>query len=245
MTRVLSGLLTVLMLSSLSLVAPVTQAASSILIWPINPVLSAEQSTRPLWLENQAGVPATLQIRILRWKQMGQGNDYQPQEIVLPSPPVVTIAPGDRQLVRLTLAGSAPATGEHAYRILVDEIPDARQQRQEAEGSRVNFRMRYSVPLFVTSDDAPAQDSEIADGLRWEVVNEDGHRYLRVHNNGRTHARLTHVQMDDDLLAQGLLGYVLAGASHAWPLPDNMRAGQTLTAGVNGSDPVRLRHHGS
>lgn len=245
MTRIFFHLLTTIVLSGLLLTAPVTRAASSILIWPINPVLSAEQKTRPLWLENQANVPATLQIRILRWRQMQQRNDYQPQNEVLPSPPVVTIAPGDRQLVRLTLAGAAPSSGEQAYRILVDEIPDARQQVREAKGSRVNFRMRYSVPLFVNSSEPPQEDMQIARALRWEIVIEGGQRYLRVHNSGRTHARLTRVKVGNATLAEGLLGYVLAGATHRWPLPGNLRAGQSVTATVNGADPVTLRHAGS
>lgn len=245
MTRNLSGPLAALLLSGLLMASSVVQAASSILIWPINPTLSADQSSRPLWLENQANVPATLQIRILRWRQVQQRNDYQPQNEVLPSPPVVTIAPGDRQLVRLTLAGAAPSSGEQAYRILVDEIPDARQQAREAEGSRVNFRMRYSVPLFVNSGEPPREDMQIARALRWEVVTEGGQRYLRVHNSGRTHARLTRVQMGNATLAEGLLGYVLAGATHRWPLPDNLRGGQSVTATVNGADPVTLHHAGS
>ncbi|GHC25726.1 pili assembly chaperone [Kushneria pakistanensis] len=242
MTRILTGLLTAVVLSSLWLTAPVTQAASSILIWPINPVLSAGQGTRPLWLENQANMPATLQIRILRWQQLQHHDSYQPQEEVLPSPPIVTIAPGDRQLVRLTLAGAAPDAGEQAYRILIDEIPDAQQQAYEAQGSRVNFRMRYSVPLFVTSGEAPEDAERVAQALRWEVIKEGNKRYLRVHNDSRNHARLTRVQMDSAMLAEGLLGYVLANASHQWPLPDNMRAGENLTATVNGAEPIKLRH---
>ncbi|MFC0338167.1 fimbrial chaperone protein [Kushneria avicenniae] len=240
----LSALRTLLLLSSLTLMASGALAASSVLIWPINPTLSAEQKARPLWLENQANVPATLQIRIFRWQQRDQGNDYQPQDDVLPSPPVVTIAPGDRQLVRLTLTGAAPGTGEDAYRILVDEIPDVASDRRPAN-SRVQFRMRYSVPLFVTSPAVP-EDTERADrSLNWEIVKEGGKRYLRIHNEGPVHVRLTRVHMDQVTLAEGLLGYVLAHASRQWPLPDNVRAGQTLKATVNAAEPVVLRHVGS
>lgn len=245
MTRLLKGALAAFWLSVMLLAASAVQAASSILIWPINPTLSAEQATQPLWLENQANVPVTLQIRILRWQQLNQRNDYQPQDDVLPSPPVVTIAPGGRQLVRLTLAGNAPDSSEHAYRILVDEIPDARQQGREAQGSRVNFRMRYSVPLFVTSDEPAQKERQIARTLRWEIITDDGQRYLQVQNPGRTHARLARVRIGNKTLAEGLLGYVLAGTAYRWALPDNLYERKEITATVNGGDSVTLRHVGS
>ncbi|SPJ32929.1 fimbrial biogenesis chaperone [Kushneria phyllosphaerae] len=245
MRKILLRFLTTIVLSTLLLPVPAVLAASSILIWPINPTLSSQERARPLWLENQANVPATLQIRILRWQQVQQRNDYQPQDDILPSPPVVTIAPGKRQLVRLTLTGAAPTSGEQAYRILVDEIPDARQQAREASDSRVQFRMRYSVPLFVTSSEVPEQSAHIAEALRWSVITENGQRYLRVHNPGSAHARLARVQMDGTTVAEGLLGYVLAGTTKQWPLPNNMNAGRSLTATVNGADPVKLHYAGS
>lgn len=40
------------------------QAASSVLIWPIDPVLEADQQASALWLENRGTETANLQIRI-------------------------------------------------------------------------------------------------------------------------------------------------------------------------------------
>ncbi|KHL74626.1 molecular chaperone, partial [Pseudomonas putida] len=52
------GLIGPLLLASL----PVG-AATSVLIWPIDPVLEADQKAGALWLENRGSAPASLQVR--------------------------------------------------------------------------------------------------------------------------------------------------------------------------------------
>ena len=98
-------------------------AASSILIWPIDPVLEADQQASALWLENRGDAPASMQIRVFAWNQDGFDDQYQNQRDVVGSPPVATLAPGQKQLIRLTRTKSFPAGEEHAYRIIIDEIP--------------------------------------------------------------------------------------------------------------------------
>lgn len=39
-------------------------AATSVLIWPIDPVLEADQKAGALWLENRGTAPANLQVRV-------------------------------------------------------------------------------------------------------------------------------------------------------------------------------------
>jgi len=48
-------------------VAQSALAASSILIWPIDPVLEADQQASALWLENRGDTPANLQVRVFAW----------------------------------------------------------------------------------------------------------------------------------------------------------------------------------
>lgn len=62
------------------------QAASSILIWPIDPVLEADQQASALWLENRGDTPANLQIRVFAWNQEGFDDKYQNQRDVVGSP---------------------------------------------------------------------------------------------------------------------------------------------------------------
>ncbi|MBF2962333.1 molecular chaperone, partial [Pseudomonas aeruginosa] len=129
------------------------QAASAVLIWPINPAIEADQPATALWLENRGKQPVTLQVRVLGWSQADFQDVYRNQQAVIPSPPFVKVEPGRRQLVRLIRQGGQPSTPEDAYRVLIDEVPDGSAgQTQRSPGLALQFQMRYSVPLFVSAD---------------------------------------------------------------------------------------------
>ena len=53
--------------------------ARSVLIWPIDPVLEADQQASALWLENRGTETANLQIRVFAWSQSGFEEQYQNQ----------------------------------------------------------------------------------------------------------------------------------------------------------------------
>ena len=74
------------------------QAASSVLIWPIDPVLEADQQASALWLENRGTETANLQIRVFAWSQNGFDEQYQNQRDVIGSPPVAKIEPGQKRV---------------------------------------------------------------------------------------------------------------------------------------------------
>ena len=81
------------------------QQPGAVLIWPVNPVIDADKQAAALWLENPGKTPVTLQVRIYAWAQTGGKNVYADQQAVIGTPPIMTIAPGAKQLVRLTRSG--------------------------------------------------------------------------------------------------------------------------------------------
>ena len=122
------------------------QAASAVLIWPINPAIEADQPATALWLENRGKQPVVLQVRVLGWSQADFQDVYRNQQAVIPSPPFVKVEPGRRQLVRLIRQGGQPSTPEDAYRVLIDEVPDGSAgRRNEAPVSPCSSRcaIRY------------------------------------------------------------------------------------------------------
>lgn len=228
------------LLAALALPAATARAASSILIWPIDPVLEHDQRASALWLENRGAEPAQLQLRIFAWSQVGGEEHFQAQREVVGSPPMLRIPAGARQLVRLTrLAPTAPGS-ERAYRIVIDEIPAPQAQQPAAEGSDIRFQLRYSVPLFLYGDGLGAKDATAATAARldWRLVDEGGRTYLEVRNRGAVHVRLTRaaIEQGDDTLPVGddLLGYVLAGSAMRWPMPRKPASGGRLWAEING-----------
>lgn len=237
----LAGLAAVALLPSLGM------AASSVLIWPIDPVIQSSEKAGALWLENRGSQPVTLQVRVLEWSQQGHADGYAAQKAVIGSPPMARIEPGKKQLVRLIKTAPAPAGQEMAYRILVDEIPVAAEAVEPGEmKAGVNFQMRYSVPLFVYGDglaydkfaEQRGESATASPQLSWRIVDAGGRRFVEIANSGTLHARLARVSFTWSdgrrvVLSPGLLGYVLAGASMRWPLPAGVDGSATLQASIN------------
>lgn len=222
------------------------QQPGSLLIWPVNPVIEGDARAAALWLENPGKAPITLQVRIFAWAQQNGENVYAPQNDVVGTPPIVSIAPGERQLIRLTRTTPPPDVAEKPYRIVVDEVPTG--TASATPGASVSFRMRYSLPLFsyALADKpkarhaAPAPMPQIA----WRVGADTGGRFLEIRNTGTNHARLTDVSFvagpKKSPVAEGLLGYVLPGASMRWPLPGDADTAGELIATVNGAGGISI-----
>ena len=241
-------------LGVLGLAAGQAHAASSVLIWPIDPVLEADQQASALWLENRGTETANLQVRVFAWSQSGFDEQYQSQRDVIGSPPVAKIEPGQKQLVRLTRTKEVPPGQEMAYRIIIDEIPSAAPVAAPADGktaAAVRFQMRYSVPLFAYGpglwnkvDGTRDRDPKTAGqpDLSWKKVSVAGHNYVEMHNKGAVHARLTDASFKQGgqsrPLVDGLMGYVLPGATMRWQVPDGLPADQPLQVRINGATQV-------
>lgn len=224
------------------------QQPGSLLIWPVNPVIEGDARAAALWLENPGKAPITLQVRIYAWAQQDSHNAYAEQDEVIGTPPIVSIEPGQRQLVRLTRTTPPPAAAETPYRIVVDEVPTG--NASAAPGASVSFRMRYSLPLFSYSqrDNGKAKPPAPAPQISWRAGADAGGRFLEIRNDGTGHARFTDVSFaagpQKSSVAQGLLGYVLPGASMRWPLPRTVDTAGDLIATVNGKVGVVIeRRH--
>ena len=208
---------------------PSALAANSVMIWPIDPAINPEEKASELWLENRGNTTTMMQVRVFGWQQNNGQEQYQTQQQVVASPPMVRMEPGQKQLVRL-IKQTPPAAGkELAYRVVLDEIPTPRQPGENQAG--LTFQMRYSVPLFVYGDGLNSDSARPA--LSWQQVNEGGRRWLELTNRGNGHARLSNVTIGGRRLGEGLYGYVLANSHFRWPLTAAVSG--ELTAEVNKS----------
>ncbi|MEH0884724.1 molecular chaperone [Enterobacter sp. UNJFSC 003] len=221
-----------------------SHAAATILLWPIDPWLSAEANATELWIQNQGNSATTMQVRIVRWKQEGGYERYTAQQDVVASPPIVTIGEGKKQLIRLIKQATVPTGAEHAYRIIVDEIPQPDAKADPTIG--LKLQMRYSIPLFVYGQGIPTQKEGAHHALveprnlSWRVTQEGGQPALEVRNQGEVHVRLSQVTLEQGgqkrTVADGLLGYVLPGSTRRWPLPAGVRQPGQLSAQINARD---------
>lgn len=212
--------------------------ASAVVIWPVDPVIHADEQATALWLENKGDEPITLQVRTFAWSQPEGDERLDRQDAVVASPPIATVAPGGRQLVRIIrrVPGTVP---EASYRLVIDELP----KPPAADGSgalqaRLAVQMRYSIPLFTLAGAAggPRLDAHVIAGPQGRV--------LLIRNVGAAHARLTDLRVTDQgretIVKAGLAGYVLPGATLALPLPPGHF--ETVKVGVNGKDQLLGGH---
>ena len=216
---------------------PLSWAGSSVLIWPIDPVIEDYQQASALWLENKGTESAYFQIRTLKWIQKDGEEIYQPQQEIIASPPFARIEPGKKQLIRLVrdASGKVPAGEEKAYRVFIDEIPQKPKQPNEAEkkaAAGLQLQMRYSIPLFSSGKGVwTKEDSQnhrniktiSRPELKYTLENKKGQWWITFYNRAAVHARISALTLStpakDIALYDGLVGYVLPGTTMSYAIP--------------------------
>ncbi|GAB7128431.1 molecular chaperone [Silvimonas sp. JCM 19000] len=216
-------------------------AANYLQISPILLEMQQGQTAAGLRLRNPGDEAVNGQVRVYRWSQVDGEDQLVPATDVIASPPIIQVDPQGEQLVRLVRTGGGSVNEEQSYRLLVDELPGGRIDQQ----NNVRLRLRYSIPVFVLPPGTPQPD------LKWTIAPKGKMLSLRSLNRGKLHARISSAtlvtaQGKKVTIAEGLLGYTLAGQQRNWDIPAVASAelnGAHVTATINGmpSDlPVEL-----
>jgi fimbrial chaperone protein len=204
--------------------------AATLQISPVMVDLAADANATGLTLRNSGGKPIYGQVRVFRWSQTGGEDALTPTQDVVASPPLIEIAAGSEQLVRLVRTTPAASNVEQSYRILIDELPEP----DAAPSNGVAIRLRYSVPVFIDPGSGPTGQPNLA----WRLHRGDAGWTLEVANTGGRRAQIAGVEIVDGAghaipINKGLLGYALAGSMHQWPLA------LPVSADLNG--PLKIR----
>jgi fimbrial chaperone protein len=232
MSRRIAKTCTILALAALLACCPAI--AASLQVAPTSVELQASENGEAVWLSNTDPDKAVrAQVRLFRWTQKDGEETLEPTRDLAISPPLVELAPGARQLVRVIRTGPPPVDDESTYRIIVDEVPDG----DAPEKTGLQFLLRYSIPVFVL----PAGEAPITYALASRLERNGDGVELVVTNGGRQHAQLADLAWVDargerhELLA-GLVGYVLPGQTMRWALPASVPAydGGDLRVRING-----------
>ncbi len=190
-------------------------AAASFGLSPMRVELSAVIPTAVVTVNNAAEVPVTIQSQVLAWTQVDGKDVYAETRGFIVSPPIFTVAPGARQIVRIALRGAPPAAVEQAFRLVFREVPQAEEAVGEGPAFRIALGM--NIPMYVApiGGKASPQSKFSADG------SPDGTPRIRVANEGNGNLRLANlvVTQDDNKLAEQDVFVVLAGATAFISLP--------------------------
>lgn len=223
--------------------------ASGLQVSPISLSLQAKQNASGLTLSNTGDNAVHAQVRVYQWSQDEKGDQLTTSRGLLASPPMIELQPGEKQLIRIIRA-SAPPSGvgavESSYRLSIDELPIKSAEQK----SGLQFALSYSLPVFVN----PVGITETNPKLQWsyslqpDSLQKNGKQMnLRVSNSGNGHAQLADLSIIDDAgdsidLHQGLLGYVLPGATMNWTLktlPSSMKTSGKFKVMINGTQTTQ------
>jgi fimbrial chaperone protein len=204
----LACLVTVFVLGSF-----VAAVAAALQVAPVSLQFPPGGKAAQMTLQNLGDTPINAQIRVFRWSQADGKEQLTPSTDVVASPPAASLAPGQNYIVRVVRVSGKPVEGEETYRLLVDELP----QLSDDGRSKVNFIVRYSIPIFFPQADTSPQ-------LTWRAVMANDGLRMTVRNDGTRHIRLSGLKVEDPSgvttsFGQGLVGYVLAHSTMHWTVP--------------------------
>lgn len=191
------------------LLGAVAALAATLGVAPTRIELAPGRPAAALTITNSGEAPLLLQVESFAWRSTVATADLEPTREIVAVPPILKLAPGERQVVRVARRGTATPEVEETFRILVTEVPQA-----DPAAGGVRLALRMSLPVFVTPPGARAEP-------RWRVERGGAGPSLVVANLGRAHLHVRRLE----LLAPGRPlalddgpAYVLAGREHRWSL---------------------------
>lgn len=116
--------------------------ANDLTVSPTSLRVAADSKVATLTIKSGGPGASLGQVRVVRWIRDGGDGRLEPTRDVVASPPALQMAPNQEMTIRLVRTATRPVSGEECYRVLVDQLPAARQA-----GQMVAFNFRHSVPL--------------------------------------------------------------------------------------------------
>ncbi len=193
------------------LAAIVGAQAAALQVTPVRVDVSAPAAAATVSLHNIGGRPVALQLRLFKWTQSQGHEALVPTNAVVASPPAAQLAGNQTYVVRIVRTSQKPLTAPEDYRLIIDQLPDARRQG----GDSVNMLLRYSIPVFFTGRDA--RDPQVS----WRVINHAGQITAEAVNKGGRELRISNLTVRDRAghlvrFGNGLQGYVLPHSEMAF-----------------------------
>ena len=193
-----------------ALVSPASPAAAiDLQVNPVRVNVMPDQGAAELRLDNEDVKPVAVRVTALRWTQPDGSDHNEATRDLVVSPPIFTLAPGARQLIRIGFRNRTPGA---AYRLIVEEIPGPK-----ASGTGISVALKLDLPLYVIARDGatPAVSWAARRGSRDTLIVEG-------RNSGDLHARVLAVEARD---AKGqvlgkteAMGVILPSSSRIWTL---------------------------
>ncbi len=178
--------------------------AGSFTVTPVRIDFPPLRRAASIEVQNTGESPAQLQAERFRWTRDNGGDDeLAPTEDFVVTPPIMQLAPGQKQIVRLLLLGPPDPKRELAYRLILQETLVG-----DPPPNTVATVLRISLPVFVA---APNTQPELA----FSLVREAAQWRITADNKGNAHGFIVASRTSDgDKLPVD--GYLLPGERRSW-----------------------------
>jgi fimbrial chaperone protein len=132
-------------LAAAALLAPAGSRGENLEISPVLVDLSTATPSVVVTVKNGGRLPTRYQVQGYRWSEDRAGRStLDPAGDLAVFPPLFQLAPGAARKVRVG-ATVAPGPVEQAWRLMIEELPDA----TAAEVNQVRIRTRFAIPAFL------------------------------------------------------------------------------------------------
>lgn len=187
-----------------------TSYAAALSVSPTGVSLDARETTGSVQLGNKGDKTVVVQISVVKWTQQNGKDVYTKTEDILVSPPILSVAPRDSQILRVGLVSPQNPIEEAAYRMFIKEVP-----KKVKRSPGIHTILQLSLPVFVK----PAKENS---NLQW-AAHKTGQQNLsiRLVNSGNVHARIAKFALYQPSQAKpfftkSVFNYVLPRQSATW-----------------------------
>lgn len=173
--------------------------AGSFSVAPVRLEVKMPRRAVSVEVQNTGDLPAQIQVERYRWVADKGGDDQlEATEDVIATPPIFTLSPGQKQIVRVLVAGVQDPTREGTYRVILQETA-----LNDPPPNAVQALLRISMPLFITPPGAKAN-------VIWSAERANDRWWLVMENTGNAHAQITEARLESGPKVKAT-GYLLPG----------------------------------
>jgi fimbrial chaperone protein len=137
-----------MIITAASALTAMDAGAGTFSVSPVRIFMDARERAIAVTITNEGSTPLVMQAEIFQWKQKPDGSDdLVPTEDLVLAPPILRLAGGARQTVRLANLRPVAGAEQQTYRLIVREIPEAVAPQT---GVQIQVALAFSLPVFIT-----------------------------------------------------------------------------------------------
>jgi fimbrial chaperone protein len=189
-----------------ALLAASSAGAGSFSVAPVRLDVKMPRRAVSLEIQNTGELPAQIQVERYLWVADKGGDDtLEPTEDIVATPPIVTLAPGQKQIIRVLVSGNQDPSREATSRVILQETA-----LNDPPPNAVRALLRISMPLFITPNGAKPN-------VVWTAERADNKWWLVMENTGNAHAQILSARLESGQEIKAT-GYLLPSEKRRVPI---------------------------